>query len=291
MPSRLPWRRIALVGIFVAEAFALVLVAWSMRSVPTDGVAVRPNEATLTVSDQVAVTSVVHVDRVVAPASSWVVLQVESATGSPGAILGSVHIDQGEYTNLGVPIEAPVLPRLAVATLVADLGNQAELEYAGAMNGSGGMGMSSGSLQSYADKPYVANGEVVMARFAIKPLAYQVGSSEATIGAASRDATGTRVFATGVVAPGPSWLSVSVVTSSGAPGAILAYAPVQSGNTPTVTVSLLSAMNAQPLYVTLHADRGRSGQFDYSTADATGSPDQPYVAGGRTVRILLPAMP
>lgn len=285
--TRPSWKQLALLVVIVAEFVALAVIAISMRSGPTSGVVAKPSEATITVSDQTAVTSVVRIDRVVAPAPSWVVLQAESASGTPSTVFGSVHVDKGESTNVAVSVEPGTLPKRAIATLVADMGNHAELVYGESTGASGSMG-SGGSQGSAADKPYVANGALVMARFAIQPLSSTVGSAEATIGAASRDATGTRVYATGVVTPGPSWLSVSVVASSGAPGAILAYAPVQSGSTPTVTVSLLSAMNGQPLVVTLHADLGRSGQFDYTTADATGSPDQPYVAGGNTVRVLLP---
>lgn len=285
IPGSLPWKRITVAAILVAELVVLALAAWSARSAPADGIVVRPDDVYIGVSNQKAVTSRVRIDRVVAPGPSWVVVQADNGAGEPGRVLGTVHVEKGESTDVDVAVEAVGLPRVAVATLFSDRGVVGKFEYSGS---AGSDGMGGGSTPVGADKPYVADGKVVSAQFAIEPLSFRVSSGEATIGAVVVRTQGTSVIASDVVAPGQSWLSVSVVATNGAPGQVLGFTAVQAGVNPTVTVMLPAATTSRPLVVMLHADLGRSGKFDYSAVDASSSPDQPYVAGGRTVRIPIP---
>ena len=56
----------AVAGILVAELLVLGLVAWLGSSAPSDGIAVRSDQAGLRVTDQSSVTATISVDWVVA---------------------------------------------------------------------------------------------------------------------------------------------------------------------------------------------------------------------------------
>jgi hypothetical protein len=272
----------------VAEIAVLSLVAWSAGSAPTDGIAVSADQAGLKVSDQSAVTATITIDWLRAPGPSWVVVRADSGTATPGAILGTKHVDAGEFTNVPVSIEATMLPRAAVAVLIADLGVPGVLEYGGQMS-SGGMGGS--ATTASADKPYVADGMVVDYPFAIAPLTTTVSSTDATIGPLTWDAAGTSVVANYVKAIGQSWLAVSVVTTSGPPGDVVGVTPVAPGLSRMVSVPIQASARGRRLVATLHADLGKPNQFEYSPTDVGNSSDQPYVAGGQTVQVPVPHTP
>lgn len=110
-----------------------------------------------------------------------------------------------------------------------------------------------------------------------------------------------------VVAPVPSWLVVQA-ERGGQPGQVLGYTAVPAGQTFDVVVDLSSApIMPNTLLVSLLADRGRRGVFEYSPGSAGGgggmgmgggtsapkttaaapadNPDKPLVTSGRPVSV------
>jgi hypothetical protein len=215
------------------------------------------------------------------------VVQTDDEAGAQGTTIGKTRVEAGESINVEIALETTTLPRAAVVTLVSDRGKIGTYEYPG-QGSSGGMGAVASNSAS-ADKPYVANGALVSMPFAMAPLTSDVVAGSAAIRAATRGSEGSSVTATEVVAPGSSWLVVSLATTSGVPGDVLGVVPVGAGTSRGVTVELQAVVGKKvPLVASLHADLGQPGRFDYSMVNVGDSPDQPYVAGGQTVRVRVP---
>ena len=279
---------IIVAAILIAEVVVLSIVAFAARGAPADGIVVAANAAIIQATDQKAVTSKITIDRVVAPGPSWVVVQAEMGDGELGGVLGSEHVDAGESTDVAVSLEATALPSAAVATLIADLGVPSMLEYSPTAS-SGGMGGTSSAPAD--DRIYVAGGQVVSARFAIQPLSAKVGAGQAKIGSVERGLGDASIAASGVVAPGPSWLSASIPATGSTPGHVLGVQRVPAGLSPNVEVKFIAPVPNQTIQVMLHADLGTLGTFEYSFADSAHSVDQPYVAGGKVVSVELTPTP
>jgi hypothetical protein len=281
------WKTITVVGILVAEVAVLSLIAWSASTGPADGIAVRASEAAIRMADQTAVTSSLTVEWLVVPGPSWVIVQTDYDGGEQGAIIGKKHVEAGESINVEIGIETTMLPHAAVVTLVSDRGEVGAFEYTGEMS-SGGMGASASSSAS-ADKPYVVKGGLVSAPFSIRPLSFDVAPGTASMGAAVRSSDGSTVTVADILAPGRSWLAVSMVTTSGAPGEVLGAVQIPPGRTGSIAVPLQTDVGKETtLTAALHADLGTPGEFEYSISDVGNSPDQPYVAGGQTVKMTVP---
>jgi len=273
------WKRLAIIAILAVEVIVLALLAFLGRGGPSSGVVVRGSDASIDVSPQRSVSTTITVDRAVAPAPSWIVVRVVSPTGGLGAVIGATHINSGVNIDVPVVVQPDTLQDEATAILVADRGVVGTLEYAGV-----GMGGSGGG----SDVPYVADGSYVSATFTVQALTNKVGPGAAAIGSVTRSHDGLSVVASDVVAPGPSWLAVSAIATSGLPGAIVGEARVPQGVSRSIEVALPSAVATQPLTATLHVDLGQPGKFEYSSAGLGSGPDQPYVAGSQTVEVAVP---
>jgi len=91
-----------------------------------------------------------------------------------------------------------------------------------------------------------------------------------------------------VLAPGPSWVVVSSLPTADRPGGVIGFAAVPAGESRDVTVTLLTkGVATAKLAVTLHADRGVPGQFEFEQANYDASPDKPYFALGTEVSKTL----
>jgi hypothetical protein len=84
-----------------------------------------------------------------------------------------------------------------------------------------------------------------------------------------------------VRAPGDSWVVVATPATLDAPSAIVGVAHVGPGEHRGVVVPLEAgvALNQQ-LVITLHADRGEAGRFEFDESRFDTSPDKPYYADG-----------
>ena len=295
MPAAFPWKRIAVATLLLAEVAVLGVVAWSARGGPMVGVAVRSSDAAIVVSDQRNVVHEVSVDRVVAPADGWLIVQADWGNGVPDAILGSAWVPMGESKNVKIKLDplSPVPGRIFV-TLLADMGTPHVLEYfvspTPSMKTKGGMGSTPGTggptgEAAMKDVPIVANGSVVTAHVSLSALTFAVGPEEALLADTTRTVDATTVIIPRVVAPAQSWVSVSLEATGGKIGQPIGETLVRSGEQTGVTVPLRVRPARSPLLATLHVDLGILGQFEFSPLDLGNSPDQPYVAGGQTVSV------
>ena len=287
--TSIPWKRVAVGVLLVAEVAVLAVVAWTAKGGPTVGIAVRSTDAAIAMSDQRDIVHNITVDSVTAPADSWIVVQAD-ANGTPGTMLGSVWVPKGQSTNLRIELDSTAkIPPAIFVTLLADKGMSHQLEYGAASAPSGQPGMAAApgasgmSATGDKDVPVIAGDRLVQVHAALSQLSFAVGPSQASLSEATRTANATDVVIPKVVAPAQSWVSVSVATTGGQPGASLGQTLVKAGETTGVIVRLGGPRGSIPLVATLHVDLGALGEFQYLPGDRANSPDQPYVAGGETV--------
>ena len=144
-------------------------------STTAGGLVVRPGGASIDLADQSGPWGTVHVERVVTPVPSLVVVQAQQgAAGTPAAVVGYAAVPAGTTSNVDIALD----PRQGavntlVVTLLADRGRTGVLEFTPAVSGGGGgMGMAAQPSQggaagaatsAGADKPLVAGGALVSA--------------------------------------------------------------------------------------------------------------------------------
>lgn len=293
MPKGLSAKGIVLAAILVAELVVLIAVAISAHGGPVGGLAVQAGSASLQMSDQRDVVHQVVVDRVVAPAGSWIIVQADWGNGVPDAILGSTFVPKGESRYVVVPLDpGATLPKKVFVTLLADMGAMEILEYyvpaRPGMETMRGMGSTLGTggpsgAGATKDLPYIAGGKVVRVHPSLTALTFSVGVGQASLSDTTRTVDATAVVVPRVVAPAQSWVAVSMVATGGQPAQVLGATLVPAGVHNNVSVPLRIAPGKTPVTVTLHVDLGKIRQFEFSPLDLGNSVDQPYVAGGKTV--------
>lgn len=88
-------------------------------------------------------------------------------------------------------------------------------------------------------------------------------------------------------APGDSWIVVTMPETLDAPGAVVGTEHVGAGGHRNVTVSLDAGLPLnQQLVITLHADRGEQGRFEFDASRFDTSPDKPYYVDGAPVTTI-----
>jgi hypothetical protein len=122
------------------------------------GVDASPGSAVLEVAGRIAVIDRLVVDRVVAPAGSWVAVYLVGDDGVPTERVGLVHVAAGETLGVVVPIDPrQSLTEKVLVALQADLGASSVFEFDAAQPGEG------------VDRPYVADGTEVSTAVLVRP--------------------------------------------------------------------------------------------------------------------------
>jgi hypothetical protein len=84
-----------------------------------------------------------------------------------------------------------------------------------------------------------------------------------------------------VLAPDDSWVVVTSASKGGADATVVGLARVPAGESRNVDVSLAPGLEMnQGLVVTVHADRGVRGRFEFAASRFEASPDKPYFSAG-----------
>jgi hypothetical protein len=84
-----------------------------------------------------------------------------------------------------------------------------------------------------------------------------------------------------VLAPDDSWIVVTSAAKSGADAPVVGMARVPAGESRNVDVPLVPGLQMnQDLVVTVHADRGVRGRFEFAASRFETSPDKPYFSAG-----------
>jgi hypothetical protein len=91
-----------------------------------------------------------------------------------------------------------------------------------------------------------------------------------------------------VEVPDASWLVAYRVGMAGMPGALLGYVRVPAGISADVTIPIDPSIRLTPLaIISLNADRGVAGRFEFDMSRFDSSPDKPYYVDGRAVQTTI----
>lgn len=91
-----------------------------------------------------------------------------------------------------------------------------------------------------------------------------------------------------VTVPGDSWIVVTTLPEDDAPAQRVALAHVRAGTTRDLTLTLDPVIRLnEKVAVTLHADRGVPGRFEFDETRFESSPDKPYFASGKMVSVTV----
>ena len=88
-----------------------------------------------------------------------------------------------------------------------------------------------------------------------------------------------------VLSPGDAWLVVHL-DDDGKPGMRVGLQHVSKGESLDIAVAL-EDVTTEKLIVAVHADKGASGEFDFSMDDPAGSPDRPYFVDGKELAVVV----
>ncbi len=116
----------------------------------TSGIVAPAGSASIEVADRLTVINELVVDRVVAPADSWVAVYLVGDDGAPTRRVGAVRVGKGETLGVVVPVDAGgELTQKVLIALQADLGAPSVFEFDPSDPAAG------------PDKPYVVGGAEV----------------------------------------------------------------------------------------------------------------------------------
>jgi hypothetical protein len=208
----------------------------------------------------------IAIARVVAPDDCWVVAR---STTEPGGVLGATRVPKGESRDVLIELDRVDTGGARVA-LHVDRGAVGEFEFDPEQ-----------PSRSF-DKVVVAGGAPVEQPASVGGFGEEAQSIAVQLMVNDRIGTEGTLLVDYVLAPGPSWISVSRVTE-GLPAEQVGFVSV-AGETWEVKVPLdPNAELTDELAVTLHADRGAQGTFEYDTEAPLDSADQPYRTGDTVV--------
>jgi len=118
-------------AVAVAGAMALSGCADSSAAGEEDpgvwGYVASADDAQLDVASEQIDTDELVVDRVLVPENAWVVVHADD-NGAPGERVGLAHVDEGESTDVRVPLEGVITSDVIVA-LHADRGTEDEFDF------------------------------------------------------------------------------------------------------------------------------------------------------------------
>ena len=229
------------------------------------GAVAAPKSASLELAKNPSTSDGVIVSRVLAPADGWVV--VRSAT-APGAVLGKTWVPKGPSRDVVVKLTAADGADVRVA-LHVDQGTRRRFEFDPVRP------------ESTLDKPVTVEGKPVEQRLALTAYGVEAVANSVLLLAEDQPATGGKLTVRYLLLPGPAWISVNRI-EGGLPGKRIGLLSRPAGESQEISVPLENT-NAGEVAVTVFADRGTPGVFDFSPSNPQGSADQPYKSAGVVV--------
>lgn len=189
---------------------------------------------------------IVIVPEAVSPALGWVVIHADD-NGQPGDVIGYRAVHEGVNKDLIVPIDVEAATPRLYAMLHLDLGQRGKFEFPG------------------VDKPVTVNGQVVVKSFQVTGLPEPTPTPSVTV--ENQPIKNGTVTVADVVSDGPGWIVIHR-DEGGAPGTVIGYAAVESGDNQNVQVEVDVAQATDTLYAMLHTDAGQQGTYEFPGADS-----------------------
>lgn len=201
----------------------------------------------VTVNDQLSLNGMVTIANVVSSDAGWLVIHADNGEGAPGAVIGYSAVNPGNNANVAVAIE----PTAATATLFAMLHED-----------TGEVGVYEFGEVEGADGPVSVDGAVITPAFTIEFVrAYdQFVADDGSINIAS------------VTTQQNGFVVVHADNGEGAPGPVIGFAPVTSGQNVDVAVELDSEGLTDVVFPMLHVDTGEEGVYEFGEVEGADGP-------------------
>lgn len=205
----------------------------------------------------------VNVSRVIAPVDGWLVAR---STQPPGAVLGSVRVRKGENSSVVVPLTAANGAQARIA-LHVDRGQDGVLDFDPSRRAPG------------FDAPVFVDRKAVEQTVDLRAYGSTAVPNSVLLLVEDQKLVKGSLRVAYIIVPAQSWISVNRV-ENGLPGRRVGLIGRAPGEWHEIDVPLKGAGGATDLLVTVHADTGSAGEFEYWLQDPLGSFDQPWKDSG-----------
>jgi hypothetical protein len=232
-------------------------------SAMVSGVVAASGSATLAPGAVADASGALTIPRVVSPGSAWIVVRSASA---PGGVLGAALVPAGESRDVKVRLATLDGARVRIA-LHADRGTPGVFEFDPA------------SPERSLDKPVYVDNLPIEREAAIGGYAVEAVPNSVLLMVEDQRSPVGALRVRYLLLPGPAWISVNLV-EKGLPGRRVGLLARPAGESQEIDVPLDAPAGPGGLAVTVFADRGRIGTFEYDAADPLGSTDRPYSSAG-----------
>ena len=266
---------LAAVTVFAAAVAGCISppASWSDRGF-TPGLVSSAESARIVVDPRRSSILAAHVSEVAAPGAAWVVVH-ESEGGKAGRILGRIRVDQGVSKDVEIPLTGDATGTVLLV-MHLDRGRANVFEF------------DERSPAESPDRPILVDGQPLEEPVALRDYGAEVDSGAATVAVYRQGSIGSTVTVGEIVAPASAWVVVQQ-QQGGRPGRVLGFAPVPAGLSADLPVRLDPGSPSEDFFVSLFADSGVDGRFEFDPQSAFDSADQPYYVNGTpvTTRVLV----
>jgi hypothetical protein len=232
-----------------------------------------PKNAQLIADPQKSTVLSVNLSKVVAPEAAWVCVYNNDG-GQVGDMVGQVRVERGTTKDVEIPLDSPKSDKVFVL-MHADRGKPGVFEFDQLRK------------DESPDRPVFVGGSELVAPLTLKRYGVQAARGTARIAVFRQGSIGTTLTVGEIVAPANSWVVVQSM-ENGRPGTVIGVTPVPAGTVVDYPVALTSGPPRQDFAVTLFADAGVAGAFEFNPRSPISSADQPYYVDGAPVRSVVP---
>lgn len=215
----------------------------------------------------------VVLSKVVAPEAAWVCVY-QNEGGVVGKMVGQVLVGPGVTKNVEIPLD-PLKSDKVFVLMHSDRGKPGVFEFDPA------------NKDSSPDRPVFVGGVELSVPVILAGYGVRAAPGAARIAVYRQGSIGSTVTVGSVLAPADSWIVVQQ-QQKGRPGKVIGLAPVPAGTLVDYPVALESGPPQDSFFVTLFADAGVKGKFEFSLTSPLSSPDQPYYVDGAPVSAEIP---
>ena len=240
---------------------------------PVWGFVANAKNAQLVVDPQKSTILAVNLSKVVAPETVWV-CAYEDEGGALGKMVGQVRVGRGVTSNVEIPLE-PLKSDKVFVLMHADRGAPNVFEF------------DERQKEDSPDRPIFVDGSELGAPVTLRPYGVKAAPGRARIEVYRQGSIGATLTVGVIRAPADSWVVIQS-QQKGQPGKVIGLARVPAGAFADLAVPLEPDASQGNLYVTLFADSGTAGKFEFVPGSPLSSADQPYYVAGVPVRAEVP---
>jgi len=229
------------------------------------GAVAASRNASMSLGSSASTSQGVQVATVLAPSDGWLV--VRSAT-SPGGVLGKTWVPKGQSRSVLVKLDAADGADVRVA-LHVDQGARQEFEFDPARP------------ELSLDKPIVVERQPLEQPLSLTGYGVEAMANSVLMLVEDQSIKSGTLTVRYLILPGPAWISVNLL-EDGVPGRQVGLALRPAGESQEVSVAVEAVAPAE-LVVSVLADRGAQGVFEFNGSDPLNSLDQPFKSAGVAV--------